>query len=76
MLWISFTLQKRLLFATKLFQWLQKAIGKTSFSDSKSLLSIIARQILKHLLRQNESIENIYYFYRKYELLFEMNGKF
>ena len=43
------TLQKRLLFATELFQRLQKPIGKTSFFDGKSLLSTITRQILKHL---------------------------
>ena len=34
-------LQKRLLFAMKLFRRLQKAIGKTSFFDGKSLSSTI-----------------------------------
>ena len=43
------SLQKRLLFAMKLFQRLQKAIGKTSFFDGKSLLSTITRRILKYL---------------------------
>ena len=43
------TLQKRLLFATKLFRRPQNAIGKTSFFDGKSLSSTITRQILKHL---------------------------
>ena len=42
-------LQKRLLFATKLFRRLQKAVRKTSFFDGKSLSSTITRQILKHL---------------------------
>ena len=53
---------------TKLFQRLQKAIGKTSFFDSKSLSLTITRQILKHLWRQNEFFKNDYYFYWKYDL--------
>ena len=64
--------KKILLFAMKLFQWLQKAVRKTSFSDGKFLSLIIACQILKHLWRQNESVENAYYFCQKYGLLFKM----
>ena len=64
--------KKILLFAMKLFQWLQKTVRKTSFSDGKFLSLIIACQILKYLWRQNESVENAYYFCQKYELLFEM----
>ena len=62
------TLQKRLLLMTKLFRRLQKAIEKTSFFDGKSLSSTITHQILKHLWRQNEFVENAYYFCRKYDL--------
>ena len=61
-------LQKRLLFATKLFRRPQNAIGKTSFFDGKSLSSTITRQILKHLWQQNKFVENAYYFCRKYDL--------
>ena len=45
----TWSLQKRLLFAMKLFRRLQKTIGKTSFFNSKSLSSTITHQILKHL---------------------------
>ena len=62
-------LQKKLLFVTKLFRWLQKAVGKTSFFDGKSLSSIITNQILKHLWRKNKSAENAYYFGGKYSCL-------
>ena len=60
-------LQKRWLFATKLFRWLQKAIRKTSVFDGKSLSSTITRQILKHLWRLNKSVENTYYFCWKFD---------
>ena len=46
---ITSTLQKRLLFATKLFRRLQKAIRKNSFVDGKSLSSTITCRILKHM---------------------------
>ena len=59
------SLQKRSLFATKLFRRLQKAIVKTSFFDDKSLPSTMTRQISTHLWWQNESVENTYYFCRK-----------
>ena len=62
------SLQKRLLFAMKLFRWLQKAVGKTSFFDGKSFSSTITRQILKYLWRQNEFVEDAYYFCQKYDL--------
>ena len=53
---------------TKLFQRLQKAVGKTNLFDSKSLSSTITRQILKHLWWQNEFFKNDYYFCWKYDL--------
>ena len=56
------SLQKRSLFATKLFRRLQKAIVKTSFFDGKSLPLTMTRQISTHLWWQNESVENTYYF--------------
>ena len=59
------SLQKRSLFAKKLFRQLQKAIVKTSFFDGKSLPSTMTRQISTHLWWQNESVENTYYFCRK-----------
>ena len=43
------TLQKRLLFAMKLFRRLQKAIVKTSFFNGKSLPSTMTHQISTHL---------------------------
>ena len=45
----NISLQKRLLFASKLFRRLQKAIRKNSFFDGKSLSSTITCRILKHM---------------------------
>ena len=57
----------------KLFRWLQKAVGKTNFFDGKSLSSTITCQILKHLWWWNKSVENAYYFCRKYDFFFGGN---
>ena len=61
------SLQKRLLFATKLFRWQKNAIGKTSFFDGIFVSSTITCRILKHMWRKNEFVENAYYFCWKYD---------
>ena len=65
----------RLLFVSKLFWRLQKAVEKTSFFYGKSLSSTITCQILKHLWQQNKSAENAYYFCWKYDFFF-FGGKY
>ena len=60
----------RLLFVSKLFWRLQKAVEKTSFFYGKSLSLTITCQILKHLWQQNKSAENAYNFCWKYDFFF------